>query len=154
MSFKALELSAEIHDELKKRTSLLIAESFDSNGDPVLTLSADATPAAGEKVIVIRTKAIDWPLAKDVLGLPSTVFTPHVIQVCTEANFAGTTDNVADILGPAELLPVLGTVLKRGTRVEWYQSANATLPATAQMTSANFKAGFEAELYWGMKASS
>lgn len=153
MSYKAVEIAAELADELKKRvTGLKLAESADASGNPVITLS-DGTPAAGEKVIVIRVGAIDWPLAKDVLGLTAMHFTPHTISICTEANFAGTTDNIADILTPAELLPVLAAVCKRGTRVEWYVSDNGTLPAVAQMVAAKLKASYEAELFWGMQAS-
>jgi hypothetical protein len=154
MSHKAGKMSLELADELQKLLPTLICtQTTDSNGDPVITLSADATPATGEKVVVIRTKSMDQPLSKDSLGLPSQLFVPHVFQLCTEANFAGTTDNVADILTPVELLPVIVSLGKRCTRVEWYQSANGTVPATAQMVSANLKATIEADLYWGTKAS-
>lgn len=154
MSYKAIELSAELADELKKRCpSLLVTESADASGNPVITVSADATPAFGEKVIVIRTTGIDWSLAKDVLGLASPVYTPHVIQICTEKNYEGATDSVLDILGPTELLPVLLTVGKRGTRVEWYRTANGTVPSTAAMISANLAAAHEADLYSGMQSS-
>jgi hypothetical protein len=154
MSFKAEQLLNSLGDELKKSARALVqTRSVDGNGDHVLTLSEDATPAAGEKVIVIRSKAIDWPLSKDVLGLPSVMFTPHVIQICTEANYEGADDTVLDILGPAELLPVLLTVGKRGTKVEWYVSANGDVPSTAEMTAANLAAEYHAELYHGMQAS-
>ena len=147
-------MSVQIADDLKHLLpSLVCVESKDSNGDAVIVLSADSTPAAGEKVIVIRTKSMDQPLAKDSLGLPSMTFVPSVIQLCTELNYAGTTDNVADILGPVELLPVICTLANRATRIEWYQTANGTLPATAQMTSSNLKATIEADLFWGTKAS-
>jgi hypothetical protein len=154
MSFKALEISAELADELIKRLpSLIVTQAFDTNGDPVITCAADATPATGEKVIVIRTKAISWALAKDVLGLTSTVYTPHVIQVCTEKNYAGASDNIADILTPVELLPALLTVGKRGCRVEWFETANGTVPSATAIDSGTATAIYEAELYWGMLAS-
>ena len=156
MSYKAVEIARELADELKKRitTMPVQVESMDANGNVVLTLSADATPAAGEKVAVIRVKPIDWSLAKDVLGNAQRVYTPDVIQLCTELNFAGTTDNVADILTATELLPLLGTILARGTRVEWHQTANGTVPSVAAIDAGtNLKASYEALLYWGMKAS-
>lgn len=154
MSYKAIEISAELADELKKRLpTLILTETSDGSGNPVISLTGDATPAAGEKVIFIRTTGIDWPLAKDVLGLASPVYTPHVIQLCTELNFAGTTDNVADILTAANLLAVLGCVLSRGTRVEWYQTAVATIPSVAAMIAANMTASWESNIYHGMQAS-
>ncbi len=155
MSYKAIEMSAEMADKLKKRLPAMVHTStFDVNGDPVITIAQDSTPAAGEKVIIIRTKALTFSLAKDVLGLPETVFTPHVLQICTEANFAGTTDNVADILGPIELLPIIATAGKTGCKVEWHVTANGTIPSTAAIDAGTvLKASYESELYWGMLAS-
>lgn len=142
----------ELADLLAKEVAATLpvqTQSFDTDGNPVLTLSADATPAAGEKVMVLRIKPIDWSNAKDSLGLPALSFGPHVIQICTEANFAGTTDNIADILTPVELLPVIVECGRKGSFVEWYQSANATVPSTAQMTAGNLKATWR-DLYYGM----
>jgi hypothetical protein len=118
----------------------VVVETFDSNADPVATLSADATPAAGEKVVVLRIKAQSSIGAVDSLGLASKQYGPHVIQICTELNYAATTDNVADILTPVELLPVLIECGRRGAKVEWYQTANGTVPSAAAMTSGNLKA--------------
>lgn len=152
MSYKKIGIKAELVDELAKRLpTMVITESQDSDGNPMVTVSQDATPVAGEKVIVLRVRPITWSLAKDVLGLPSVVHTPHVIDICTEANNAA--GAVADILTPVELLAVLGTVTKRGTRVEWYQSANLTVPSLAQMIAANLKASYEPEIYWGSLSS-
>lgn len=152
MGYKANSIADELADELKKRLSTMVfVTSADTDGNPMLTVSQDATPVAGEKVIVLRVRPITWSLAKDVLGLPSVVYTPHVIDVCTELNNAA--GAAADILTAVELLAVLGTVCKRGTRVEWYQTPNATVPALAQITSANLKASYEPEIYWGSQAS-
>ncbi len=152
---KALQLSAELADELRKRVKATLpycVESTDSDGNPVITLSADATPAAGEKVIVIRTKPMDWPLAKDVLGLAAGKFTPHTVQICTEANYAGATDSVADILTMVELMPVLLTVGSRGTKVESYVSTNGTVPSTTVLDDATKKVAEYANLYWSLQA--
>lgn len=155
-STKALEMSADLADELRKRmaSTLLITPTFDSDLNPVLTISQDATPATGEKVIVIRTKPQEWDLALDTLGLANGKYAQHVIQICTEKNYEATTDNVLDILGPAELLPCLLTVGKRGTRVEWYRSDNGTVPATGQMVASKLAAAYDFNQYWGANASS
>lgn len=155
-TYKALATMRELVDVLTKQVAAtlpVVVQSNDSNGDPVVTFSADATPAAGEKIVVIRMKAIGATGAVDSLGNTSPQYSHHVLQVCTEANFAGTTDNVADILTPAELLFVLVECGRRGSFVEWYQSANATAPDTTQMTAANLKAQWR-DLYWNvLKAS-
>lgn len=151
MSFKANEIRDELADELKKRLSdLAHVNSFDANANPMITIGAGS--ALGRNAVIV-VKPIDWPLAKDVLGLPATVFTPHVIQLVTEANFAGTTDNVADPLLPQDILVLLSTICKRGTKVEWYQSATSVAPTTAAILTANKKAEIEADLYWTSKSS-
>lgn len=150
-SKKALALGQELADELRKRLSALaLVEGSDANGDYTITLG---TGTAGLKNFVVRVKAVSNS-AKDVLGLVQDAFTPTVIQFATEKNFEGTTDNVADILTPTELLPFFGTVCSRRTRVEWYRSTNGTAPTTSTMDSAaNLAFAIEANLYWGALSS-
>ena len=90
-SKKALELAAELADELRKRVSSygVITESSDASGNPLITLTADATPATTEDNVVIRVSPRDWALAKDVLGSSQTVYTPSVIAVAVEAPASG-----------------------------------------------------------------
>lgn len=147
-STKALALARELLDVWGKQVAATLpvqVQSYDTDGHPVLTLSADDTPAAGEKVAVIRVRPIVWT-AVDIIGHTSQMFTPHVIQICTETPAAGW------ILDPVEFLPILAEIARRGTLVEWYQSANGVLPATAQMTAANLTKAWR-DLYWNaMKA--
>lgn len=149
---KALALARELMDVWAKQvisTMPVQVETFDTDGNPVITMSADATPATTEKIVVVRVKPITWT-ATDIIGHTSQIFTPHVIQLCTEANPAG--GHGADILTPVELLPVLAEIAKRGTIIEWYESAAGDIPATTEMTDANLKATYQ-ELWWnGMKA--
>jgi len=150
MSYKAQALAHDLADELKKRSTLTLVEGFDANGDPTIALGDGV---AGHKNFFIRVKAIDWSLSKNVIGLTSEVFTPHVIQFATEKNYEATTDNVLDILGPTELLPVLGSILARGTKVEWYRSTNGTAPTVTTINdSTKLSATYEAHLYWTMKS--
>lgn len=112
-------------------------DSFDSDGNPVTTLSADATPAFGEKVVVIRTKPMDWTYAKNSLGQDPFFYGPHVIQMCTEKNYEGATDSVLDILAPAEIQPILFETARTGCMLQWFRTANGTVPSTAAMISTN-----------------
>jgi len=157
MSSKAIELAADLKGDLQTRPglrTLVFTDSFDVSGMPCLTISTDSTPAFGEKVMVLRVKPIDQSLAKDCLGLASKVHTPHVIQICTEADFEGTTDNVLDILGPVELLSLIGTVCIRGTKVEWYRTANGTVPSVAAMIASNLIQSFDTSTWWNTLSSS
>jgi hypothetical protein len=147
---KALATARELIDLWTKEvasTLPVIVLTFEAvTGNPIITLSADSTPATGEKVVVVRISPIAWT-ATDILGNASQVYTPHKIDFCTELNYAATNDNIADILTPVELLPVIGEIVKRGMLVNWYTSANGTVPAVAQMTTSNLKASFS-DLYW------
>lgn len=154
MSYKAQAAMRYLVDDLKKRVSATLpvcTESFDSNENPVAVFSADASPAAGEKVVVMRMKSIPTPGAKDAIGLTAQSYSHHVIQICTEANFAGATDNVADILGPVELLPVLIDAGRQGSYVEWYVTANGTVPSVAAIDAAAAPAATWRDLYFGVK---
>ena len=142
---KALAFSRELIDLWTKEVSTSfasIAQTFEvSTGNPIITLS-DGSPAFSEKVVVVRIRPIPWT-ATDILGLASQVYTPHVIDICTETNGAGD----PNILTTVELLPVIGECVKRGTLVNWYQSANGVVPAIGQIIDANLKASF-GDLYW------
>ncbi len=149
-------MSRELADVLKKKVAATLpvcVESNDSDQNPVITLSADATPAFGEKVVVIRFKQVPQPTAVDMFYRTDLTgpYGPVCIQLCTELNYAATSDNIADILTPVELLPILMEIGKRAKWTEWYQTANGTVPSTSAMTSGNLKAT-DKDLYWNVQA--
>ncbi len=133
--FKATAIGAELADELAKRLpSTYTITQGASSGYPTLLISEDATPTTGEKVIFVRINALAWTTATNSIGGDQAIYDKVVIQMVTEKNYESTTDSVQDILGPAQLLPVLGALLKKGTRVEWYRTANGTVPAVGGIT--------------------
>ncbi len=139
-------------DKLKKWLAAsmpVVTESFDSDGNPVTTFSADATPAAGEKVAVLRICPTEADYAQDIFGNPALRFSPHRIQLCTETG-ASATAEVA--LTPADLVPIMIECGRTGTIFEHYKSANTVLPAVAQMTAANLKAKWQ-DLYFNIQLS-
>jgi hypothetical protein len=132
-SYKASSIHDKLVEALKLRlTTLPVAvNTVDSNGDVVTTFS-DGTPAAGEKVLVIRTKGIA-SAAKDSLGLAWESKTPHVVQICTETGATATNH----ILTAGEIGAIWFEIARSGAVCEWYRSANTTIPSTAAMTAAN-----------------
>lgn len=149
---KAISLARDLAEEIQKRLpTMTVATSFDSDGNPLVSVD-DGSPASGEASALIKVRPIDWPLAKDALGLASQVYTPHVIQLATEANYAATTDNVADNLTRAQLLAILGPCLQKGCRVEWYEETYGTPPAASTITGSKLKASYE-NLYYPMVQS-
>jgi hypothetical protein len=152
-TYKSVASMRELVDLLKKELAATLpveTDSFDANGNPVAEFSADATPAAGEKVVVIRMKAIGAIGATDSLGNTQNDFSHHVYQFCTEAN--PSSGSGADILTPVELLPLIVELGRRGSFVEWYQSTNGTVPSVAWIDAHSAVATWR-PLYWNVLAA-
>lgn len=149
---KAVEIAHELASKINFRLNgaLAVVESFDTDGCPVIMVGAGT---AGQKNFALKLRNVDWPLAKDSLGLSAGAYGPEVVMIATEANYAGTTDNVADILDLQSLLSVLGEVIKTSCLVEWYQSANGTAPTVSTFTSGNLKASFWPSLKWSITSA-
>jgi len=149
---KAIQLAHELADVLKKRTTLAVAEGFDASTDgphPTILVGAGT---AGSASVFIRIKPLAWENSFNVIGQQAQVYTPHVLQLVTEAN--PTAGAGADILNRQQLLSVLGDARQLGTRIEWYQSANGNAPEVSDITTANLVATYESHLYWTTLSSS
>ncbi len=151
-SKKALELAAELADELRKRCDYdSIVESSDSSGNPLITLG-DGTFNSEDDYVLIRVMPREWALAKDVLGSNQTVYTPSVIQVVVEGNT--NTVGLAPWVAIQNAWAIVATCAKRGTLLEYWQSAHTAEPTTTTLaTASNRKASVEAELYWPLLSS-
>lgn len=145
---KALELAHEIADKLKLRVGALqgvaglaVAEGFDTDGLPTISVG---TGTAGQKNVFIKVNLQSWPLAKDILGNAANIYVPLVTQVVTEAPPSGAGAGV--IVDLPTLMACVGEVMLKGTRVEWYQSANGVAPTAAAITGAP-KSAFQPDIY-------
>src|SRR4051812_35043388 len=147
---KALELAAELADELRKRVSDygVITESVDANGHPTISLTADSTPATTEDNVFIRVKPIDWALAKDVLGNAQTVYTPHVIQLAVEAPASGV--GLARFVSIAHAWAILNACGQRGCEFQYWEETNGSIPAATTFDTANKQKASFSNLYWNM----
>lgn len=152
MSYKALELSLELSDRLRKRVSDYgqILDGFDSSGNPTIELD-DATPATTEDAVFIKVRPRDWSLTKDVLGLAQTAYTPHVIQIAVEAPPSGV--GLGRFVSIAHLFAILLTVGEFGCRAEYWEETNGTPPAVTTFdTAAKLKTSWES-LYYPLLSS-
>ena len=162
---KAVVTARELTDLLTKRISTafpFVAQSLDVNENPVVTFSALATPAAGSKVAVIRIRPLPVT-ALDAFGNKSQAMCPHIVDLITEANSATATDTtvqagadvltpIADILTPADLLPILAEIARRSMEIDWFVTANGTVPSIVNIP-ATPAATFKPNLYWGNLSS-
>lgn len=142
---KSIEIARYLKEELASRTGLTVALSFEvlsadvsdaATRYPVLLVGDDVGTHAGCRVVV---KPIEWPLAKDVLGLQSPVYTPDEILVGFEAPAAGPVEATSLALK----LQILGALVLQGTRVSIFESATTDFFDTADFTTANLKGTFE-----------
>ena len=134
---KALDIAADLASDWKLRLSALaLAQSSDTDGCPVITLG---TNVAGSDGAVIKVLPLVTFLL-DALGNAQPVYSPHKIQIVTEADPTG--GSGADPVTANTLMQVFGETLRKGTIVEWYQSANGTAPSVSAITAGNLKSTF------------
>lgn len=144
---KARMIALRLADELKLRVfpALAFAETTGTAGDPVINIGTGADRSASATIRVVPFPA---PLAKDILGLTSPQVALHVVQLATEANFAGTTDNIADNLTRQQLMNILGPCVGTGCKVEWYEEADGTGPSETTIDPTKLKAEFTPNPYF------
>lgn len=155
-SEKAMQISRDLADVFAKQVAAtlpVLTTGFTSEGNPYISLSADSSPATTEKVVVIVVKPYATGTAKDVFGNTANAYCPHVIQFCTEANYASTDDNIADTLTAVELLPIISEIAKRGTYVEWHVTTRGTVPSAAAIVAGTALAATYKPLYFGIQAA-
>ena len=141
-SYKSIVLADELANELVKRCApLAVVQGVDSSGNSTITVG---TNAAGSPGCFIRLMPVVYPNSFNVIGQASTIYTPDVLQLVTEANPAGGAG--ADINTVAQLLSFLAPSLRKGTTFEWYLSANGTPPSVSAITGT--PAGTFDDLYW------
>jgi len=142
---KALELAHELADKLKLRFSgKVVTEGFDTDGLPTITIN-DGSAATTDMNIFIKVSMLNWPLAKAVLGNAANIYVPLQLQMATEAPAAGS--GVGVYLSVQNALDLVGEVAFRGVAVQWYQSANGTVPSAATLVAGNLKASFSPDIY-------
>ena len=142
---KAQALAMKLADELRLRAPVLagalaITEGTDAtSSNPTIVVGAGAIGGAGGFILI---KPADYPNSFNVIGQVSPVYTPHVVQIITEANPAGGAG--ADINTPAQLLALLlAPALKLGCKLEWYNTANGTAPTAAGAIAGNLVSSFD-----------
>ncbi len=140
---KAIEIAKNLASELAKRSSLAVTQGSDASGNPTILVGAAAAGAQGAFIVV---KPIDYPNSYNVIGQVATVYTPHVIQLCTE--IGATT--LANINTAATQLMFTAACAIRGTKLELYRSPNTEVPAAAEIIPSQLAAEFYSDIYFPM----
>lgn len=140
-SAKSLSLLKELKDRMARRTSLAVGEvAFDTDGGGYFLIG---TGVAGSQSMLIKSKQVD-PVGYDIIGNAARGYTPTVLQVVLE------TSSVASVplLTGANLLPLLGEVLRQGSRVELYMSPNTDNVGVDEITSGQLVQTWEPDLQY------
>jgi hypothetical protein len=120
-----------------------IREARDADGWPMLFLSAAGDESAEEPVIAIRMKSFD-AVSKDVFGNDLVAFTPHTLEVATEA------DSGVDMADYAETVTECA---KRGVLVQIKETAAQTAVTATSMDAAEPSREIEVQDEWPTKGA-
>ncbi len=124
---KAQSLIRQLAEDLTLRLSALtVTAGTDSSGNPQITVG---TGIAASQSAFIRCIP-ESTLQVDGLGLTQRVYTPHIIQFVLETS----TIAAVALMTEANKMLLLGELLKHGTKVELYMSANANAVDVADIT--------------------
>lgn len=122
--------------------ALSCAESFDSEGFPVLTLS-DGSAATTEKVLLIRCKQQD-AVSKDIFGNSHYAYAPHVIQIGYED---------ASALIASDWAKAIMEIGKVGMKVEIYKATAGAIPVLADFVAGKLESALEFDVLWPTKGN-
>jgi hypothetical protein len=134
---KSTVIARQMAEDLKLRTGLTITTGLDSSANPTILVGAGT---AGSQSAFIRIKQQDVIFQDPVTYNTARSYTPHVTQVVVETS---TIANVPLLTG-ANFSKILMDVLKFGTKVELYMSANTNAPEVSDITSGNLKTTLDA----------
>lgn len=144
-TYKAYELAKQLQWKLAIRIGTKVKElAFDSDGNPYIMIN-DGTPATTEANAIVKVAPESWPLAKDSLGNTALAYTPHVVQLVTEAPAAGSGPGV--YLTCQLFSDILAECFMLGCKFEWYQSDNTDTPDLDDITAAKLKASIRPDVY-------
>jgi hypothetical protein len=116
-SAKSLALVKELRDRMARRTTLAVGDlAYDTDGGAYFLIGAGT---AGTQSMLIKGKQID-PVGFDIFGAAARGYAQTVLQVVLETSTIASTP----LLTGANMLPLIGEVLRQGSRVELYMSTN------------------------------
>lgn len=143
ISHKAISAARQMKEDITLRTGLAVVDSFDGNGNPVLTVGTATSTNQG---CTIRIKMIETPFV-DGLGQTQRVFTPHIVQLLTETSLVAG----VSYLTTSNLLKIIHEVLKHAMKLDVYMVAQGSAPTIANIPAAP---AFSIDHLWHPQTSS
>jgi hypothetical protein len=150
-SAKALSMAQEIRSALVQRGVSTVGEvSLDaSDSNAAYILVGAGTAGSQSALIKVRESS---PLGSDIVGNSAVGYAQVVCQIALEASSVGATNPELTIVN---LLPLIGELVMRGSRVEVYGTADATAVTTLiGATMSGLKATFDPSVQFRLMAQS
>jgi hypothetical protein len=148
---KAIDFMKDFAAEMKARKSGLAQTPGFSATDSSPTLLVGAA-STGNEGFFLKLATYTSP-NKDILGLTQNVYANHIAQIAFEANYASTSDNIADVQQWGSHLPAISILARMGLRVEVYEETNGTAPSETTIAASKLKATFEGHLQYPLIGS-
>ena len=143
-SQKAVSLMRNIKEQIKRRlSSYTFTDGLDSDGNPLLLVSADSSPATTEQVALIRVKPVALVFTNSI-GNTQENMSPHNIEICLEADSSLTATARMTEVNQAIIKSVL---YKQGGINRSYLLASGSVPAIADVATQMVAANLVAETY-------
>jgi hypothetical protein len=140
-SAKSLSLLLELRDRMARRTALAIGEvSYDTDGGAYFLIGAGT---AGTQSMLIKSVQID-PLGFDGIGIAARGYAQTKLQVVLETSTIAATP----LLTGANMLDLMGEVLRQGARTELYLSPNTDNVGVDEITAGQLVKTWEPDLQY------
>lgn len=149
MTAKAVGMMQKLKEQLGYRlpSTLTLTDSFDSSGNPVLTIGAAAWTTLAQ-FAVVRIQPVSLVFT-DGLGNTQQGFATHFVDVCVESV---TTANVS-ALSLSIAAPLIQSVEAEAGVTRWYLCNLATTPTVTQMTAGNLQVTDTPDVVWRLNAA-
>jgi hypothetical protein len=151
MTAKAEAMMRRLKQDLQYRlpSTYVMSDSFDSSGNPVLTVAQDSAWATLEQYAVVRIQPVSLVFTNGIGGTQEG-FSTHYVDVCVEAI---TTSSPISVLSLSIAAPLMQSIEAEAGVTRWYLCNVATTPTTTQMTAGNLVATDTPDTIWRLNAA-
>jgi hypothetical protein len=153
MTAKAEAMMRRLKQDLQYRlpSTYLMTDSFDSSGNPVLTIAQDSAWNSTDQYAVVRIQPASLVFTNGI-GATQEGFSTHYVDVCLENN--STTNTLTQsVLSLSISAPLVQSVEAEAGVTRWYLCNLATTPTTTQMTAGNLAQTDTPDSIWRLNAA-
>lgn len=133
-------------------STYLLTDSFDSSGNPVLTVAQDSAWGTLEQYAVVRIQPVTLVFTTGI-GTTQEGFSTHYVDVCLEDANSTITGSKASALSLSISAPLTQSIEAEAGVTRWYLCNTATTPTTTQMTAGNLVQTDTPDTVWRLNAA-